>query len=651
MAISIVDVKNGLDARMKDADKKLNDLFSKYGVGEDVVGIDAKLAHAKFLAGSDADKRKEINEAVSKLRDELNLTNEGIVEDFNAMTDGARKDIKKLEDNIKETEEKYEKQLAEKENLENKIKDIDGEVALLNARKVELIGADGKGGTLAAEIENKRNETKKFDELTQKIKDNEKKMKENEAEIDKLKLEADDALNNGDQAKSDEIWAKINGLRGENTGLLKSNSDMKIEGEQIKANKAEIGKKITGIENEVASLDDNIKNKNEEKDHLQKNLNFLPKAADELKNLKDRYSKMREDYVKAVGEMEKSLNERGLKVKAKDLDVKEEDEPIVETPEDEKKEGKKDDGKEDKKEDNKNKKEDNTKTNAGGAPFVAGGPIQGENLPVVTPEQKKKANFDYIVGYSNDGIGLPSEDRLKRIQSELGGRDYEAMVNAFHELEKSPIGLTRDEKKQIKNMMEEDKDLLSNSIKDVDVDKLMDIFDTVGVKMDRSKVRDLHGSSFEGKEMLLDRIMNSKDGSSKHGIVNGFASMTSAEKGMWEDVINNYAKSKDTMTEEQRKEFEKYVLTPIKFGTLQLQSKELCQNKVSKFFSKIVGKDSKIADIRAAIANAELGQGEQLRSQTKSKNFTDDLRGGIVTDPPTREVPPRGDDDKSKGAR
>jgi hypothetical protein len=649
----------GIEKTIDDAQAKVDELFASYDIPKHITDNNDKLTYTLAKLGGDRAARDELRQKFEAAQKELDLTAKDMADDFISMNKLTNKYITEYENQIKASEEELKNR---KETLTDaNIKALEDEITSLTEKRKELVGDDGKGGKIAGELALAAKLKKELAELATRIKEIDKRLEE----INKRLAELDKEMENAKTPEEmEKISAERDGLISEQSSLLKEKKEKSLEQKDKKEEHNVCSQRITDISNESTELGAEITNKTSQKTKMVNDLRLLDVAEAKLKEVKDELDKQKAEYLKTLEETEKRLNDRGLNVKAerletaiepeekKDEEIKEEDELIVGAPED-KKGDEKTDGKENKDgKDNKENKEDKSKVKGcAGQVFepVSGG--QPENLPVITPEQRKQANFDYIIGYTNDGIGLSSEDRLKRIQSELGGRDYEAMIKAFNELKKSPIKLTKEERKKIKEVMAEDKKHLSETLKDLDVNKLTEIFDSVGIKMDKSKVKALHGSSFEGSEILLDRIMNSKEGQSNYGIVNGFASMTSKEKGIWENVVKNYSKVKDTMPEEQKADFEKYILTPIKFGTLQAESKEVCKGPVMRFFSKIGGEDTKMVDIRSAIAQADLPKGEEISSQTKAKSFADTLKNQTVKNPPEPEMENKSGEEKGRDAR
>lgn len=658
-------VLDGIEKTIDDAQAKVDALFASYDIPKHITDNNDKLTYTLAKLGGDRAAREELRSKFEAAQKELDLTAKDMADDFINMNKLTNKYITEYENQIKASEEELKNR---RETLtEANIKALEDEIAALTEKRKELVGDDGKGGKIAGELALAAKLKKELAELATRIKEIDKRLEE----INKRLAELDKEMENAKTPEEmEKISAERDGLISEQSSLLKEKKEKSLEQKDKKEEHNVCSQRITDISNEATELGAEITNKTSQKTKMVNDLRLLDVAEAKLKEVKDELDKQKAEYLKTLEETEKRLNDRGLNVKAerletaieseekKDEEIKEEDEPIVGAPEDKKDEQKdeKTDGKENKdSKDNKENKEDKSKSkgNAGQVfePVAGGQPDKSENLPVITPEQRKQVNFDYIIGYTNDGIGLSSEDRLKRIQSDLGGRDYEAMIRAFHELKKSPIKLTKEERKKIKEVMAEDKKHLSETLKDLDVNKLTEIFDSVGMKMDKSKVKALHGSSFEGSEMLLDRIMNSKEGQSSYGIVNGFASMTSKEKGIWEDVVKSYSKSKDTMSEEQKADFEKYILTPIKFGTLQAESKEVCKGPVMRFFSKIGGDDTKMVDIRSAIAQADLSAGEEIVSQSKAKSFADSLKNQTVKNPPEPDMENKTGEEKGRDDR
>lgn len=658
-----IEVLDGIEKIIDNAQAKVDELFTSYNIPSHITDNNDKLTYALAKLGGDRAAREELRNKFETAQKELDLTAKDMSEDFINMTKLANKYIIEYENQIKASEEelKNRKEALKEEN----IKALEEEITALTERKNELVGDNGKGGKIAEELALAAKLKKELAEIATRIKEIDKRLEEINTRLAELDKEMENAKTPEEMEK---ISAERNSLISEQSNLLTEKKEKSLEQKDKKEQHNECSQRITDINNEVTELTAEITNKNSQKTMMVNDLRLIGVAEEKIKGLKEDLVKQKADYLKTVDEKEKLLNDRGIDVKAERLpevleeneveqEVKEEDELIVDSTEENKEE--QDEQKveqEEKIEDNNENKEEKSKSKNKGNPGqvfeqFGGEPINAENLPVVTPEQRKKENYEYIIGYTNEGIGLSSEDRLKRIQSDLGGRDYEAMIKAFHELKNSPVKLTKEERNKIREVMTEDKKHLSETLKDLDVNKLSAIFDSVGVKMDKSKVKALHGSSFEGSEILIDKLMNSKQGQSNYGIVNGFASMTAKEKGIWENVVNSYAKAKDTMSEEQKAEFEKYVLTPIKFGTLQAESKEVCKGPVMRFFSKIGGEDTKMVDLRSAIANVDLSQDEETLSKTKAKSFADTLKNQTVKNPPEPDTKGKTDEEKDRDDR
>lgn len=656
-----LDVLDGIEKTIDNAQLKVDELFAPYDIPKHITDNNDKLTYTLAKLGGDRAAREELRSKFEAAQKELDLTAKDMADDFISMTKLTNKYITEYENQIKASEEELKNR---KESLkEENIKAIEDEIAALTERRKELVGDDGKGGKIAEELALAAKLKKELAELATRIKEIDKRLEE----INKRLAELDKEMENAKTPEEMErISAERDGLISEQSNLLKEKKEKSLEQKDKKDEHNACSQRITDISNEATELSAEITNKTSQKTKMVNDLRLLDVAEAKLKEAKEELDKQKQEYLKTVEETEKRLNDRGLDVKAERLPesvevdekeeekVKEEDELIVGAADENKDEQKENKEEKADKKDNKENKEDKSKSKGNAGQVVEQVVEQtgkAENLPVVTPEQRKKANFDYIIGYTNEGIGLSSEDRLKRLQSDLGGRDYEAMVRAFNELKKSPVKLTKEERNKIKEVMAEDKKNLSETLKDLDVNKLSEIFDSVGMKMDKSKVKALHGSSFEGSEILIDRIMNSKQGQSSYGIINGFASMTSKEKGIWEDVVKSYSKSKDTMSEEQKADFEKYVLTPMKFGTLQAESKEVCKGPVMRFFSKIGGEDTKMVDLRSAIAQVDLPKGQEIASQTKAKSFADSLKTQTVKYPPEPDMKNKNGEEKGRDER
>jgi hypothetical protein len=215
------------------------------------------------------------------------------------------------------------------------------------------------------------------------------------------------------------------------------------------------------------------------------------------------------------------------------------------------------------------------------------------------------------------------------------------MTKALNELAQSPIRLTRSEKKQLRSMIKEDRKTLAKTLSGLNQEKLTILLEMV----------DMDLSDKEIKALRLDSYKLDDSPSLQYGILDGFSGMTDKQKEIWRDAISKYGKVKDTLTQEQRDEFEQYILTPIKFGTLKNDVDRACQGRVARFFSKFGGVDTKLKDIKASIAEVELPVGEDIKSRSQAKSFTESLRSKTEKYPPEPEVRNNGDCNKDRDER
>ena len=579
-------IKDRLDA----ADQKFNEIFATYNIPVDITDRDAKLSFVLAEIGDEQVARKEFRDKNTEAKKNFALASESISEDFMNMTELGNKKIQKYAEAIKAAEKDYEKQKLLEETKKNKIVEIDAEIAGVNASKTEIQIriTEAKSNSVKAKDEAK--------ELTKKIAEAEAKITDIDTEIEKLN-EANRNTNDPDELKNNA--EKIASLQGQKTTLIQNRSELSTQHQDKETEKSGYEENIRSLKGDFLSLDSDVNDLSSQKNNLENELRLMPIVGEELRITKEEFEKKKEEYNKTVETMEKALTERGIDFKSRK----------PETPE-------KDNSKD-------NSKDKNTTVPGNGGGYGGGNgivtPPPASNLPAVTPEQKKRKNLEYITGYADNGVVLPSDDRLKRIQSELGGRDYEAMVKAFQELKESPVKLTRDEKNKLKEMMKIDQKNIAQTVKDVDPAKLTKLFDSVGIQMTELGLKGIHFLSYERPSKNDENY-----GTKEYGILDGFSSMTAPNKSKWEEVVKAYTKNKANMSPEEIIEFERCVMTPLKFGTLQEQTKEVCKNRFEKLFSR--GGNKQIADIRAAIAKAEVPEGEELSSTRKAKDFAESLK-------------------------
>ncbi|MDF2865455.1 MAG: hypothetical protein K0R72_264 [Clostridia bacterium] len=657
------EIINKMQERINVAEEKLNNLFASYNIPDDITDNNTKLAYVLAQIGDDQTARQEMNKNFEDVQKEVQLTSKNIEEDFINMTNIANARVEKYAALIKEAEESFNKKVAEKENNENKIKGLNDEIKTLNDRKIELQGADGKGGKIAEEKANSVRAKDEAKTLAKKIADIDAKIKEIDEKIKKLE-EAN--KNTNDPAELEKNAAEIASLQSERANLSKDRVELTSQYQAKEDEKSQYEANIRKLQNEVLDLDTEINAKAAEKNILENELRLMPIVGDELKQLKEEFEKQRQKYIDTVEATEKTLNERGINVKAAKIadlpEVEVAETPVVEGESVQENERVNVEGEDDpivgqqqvvggeepsNKEKNKSK---NSQQNNGYYYTQPGEPAKEETLPVVTPEDKKKEKLDYILGYSNDGVGLSSEDRLKRIQSELGGRDYEAMTKAFEELKKSPVPLTKEEKNKVKEMMKIDKKNLAQTIKDLDPSKLEKLIAAAGIDMDKSEIEALYRKSFEDQSFWGKANNGFKDfGEASYGVLDGFTQMSDKNQSKWQEIIKGYAANKENMSEDEIKDFEKYILTPVKFGTLQAQSRDICKNKFFKLFTPPTSR--KTEDIRSAISEVELPEGQDIVSRSKAKDFTETLRGQTETYPPNPERGGKSNEDRNKDGR
>jgi len=660
MAINDVEIERikKLQERITKADEKLNVLFKRYNIPDDITNSTIKLNYALSEIGDDQAVRDEFREKFALAQKEYEMTAKNIEEDFVNLTNIGNTRIERKAEILRSIEEDYNKKILEEENQKARITVLDEEIKNLDLRKTEILGPDGKSG-LMGEEKSKANKAKnEASKLARDIADIDAKIKEIDEKIAKLN-EANKNTNDPEELKKNA--AEIAVLQGEKGKLTIDREKLFNERKDKQKEQKEHEDNITNLEDEVRDINSQIVVKSTEKNTLENELRLAPMVAEELRKKKEAYEKDKEEYIKIVDETEKFLNESGINVKASRIAeepvIEETEEPVIDGADepiipgadepiipvaDEPVKPVKD-------EPVKPAKDETVKPGGNSTPndgqvYGQGEFSQGGNLPVITDEDRKRKNFEYIIGDSGDGLVLPSDDRLKRIQSELGGRDYEAMVKAFEELKKSPVKLTRDEKNKLKEMMKLDQKNIAQTVKDIDPAKLTKLFDSVGIQMSETGLKGLHFFSYERPSKDDDNY-----GTKEYGILDGFTSMTSTNKSKWEEVVTSYTKNKANMSPEEITDFEKYVMTPLKFGTLQEQTKEVCKNRFQKFFSK--GGNKQVEYIRAAIAKAEVPEGSELSSTRRAKNFAESLKNQTEPNPPLNDRENRTEDERNRNGR
>jgi hypothetical protein len=678
MAVDVIklaelDKIKGVQARLDAADQKVNDVFSAFNIPDDITDNSEKVSYALTEIGDNQTARTELREKNEAAQKEFALGNKSIEEDFIAMTNIGNKRIARYAEKMAVLEEEFKTKELESENKKNALIAINDEITALNNEKVEIQGLDGKGGKIGEEIAKANVAKDEASEIARQMKEIDKKIKEIDAKILKIK-EANKNTNDPEELKKNAEEIAV--LQGDKVNLKKERIDLSNKHIEKKNEQSEYSKNVTNLENDVLNLDSKIEAKDAEKDVIENELRLTPIVGDEIKQAREDFEAKKQEYILTVDSMEKTLNERGINVKAARLPeepivgaddpivvteadplivseadplivtqadpliVPEPDPLVVPEPDQNKKKNEKNENK-----DNKEK----TSTNSAPQNDVQFGPFQNEALPVVTPEEKKKANFDYITGYSDSGVGLSSDERLQRIKSEIGGRDFEAMVRAFEELKKSPSKLTKDEKTKLQELMETDQKNLAQTIKDIDGTKLEEICALAKCNISKKDLKSLYYYSFEAQNKNTEKL-----GKANYGILSGFKHMPANSKSNWEKIVTDFAKNKETMAPEDVATFEKYIITPLKFGTLNEQSKVLYQGPVKKLFSNFVvqfeGGNKLTEDIRAAIAKSEVPVGQKNNPNRKSQDFADCINQ-IEPNPPIHENGNRTEEERNKDGR
>lgn len=613
---------NEFENRVNKAEVDLADIFKTYNIPNDVTDYNTKLKYALSEIGDDVAARDELKKKFADAQKAYEDRSKSIKEDFVDMVQIFNENLEKIDKEIKAEEEILKRDEAEKVEKEDRLKVIDLEIKALDEDKLRIGGADGENGQVGEEKAKSAALKKEQTNITKEIQKIEAEILKIDQEIAKL----NEAMKNAkSQDEINKCSEDIAALEGKKSKFVSDKGELANQFQDKENLKREVEENIRNLKLEYSNKDSEISTKSTEKNKLESELRLLPSRGPELEKIKKEFESQKEEYQKAISKMQKLLADKGIDVKVE--------------------EGEK--GKDKDKQTEKDSSKEGKSQSNGGSYGPAGGPSQTQTLPVIKPEDKNKANLEYITGYSSDGVGLSSEDRLKRIQSDLGGRDYEAMVKALTELKKSPVKLTKEDKYKIKDMMQTDKKNLAQTIKDLDTDKLVDLFKSVGINMSPKELKNLNYYSFDQKDKDSEEY-----GNAGYGILDGFSNMSSDSKSKWEDVVKAYSKNKGNMSETEIKDFEKYVMTPLKFGTLHEQSKELYRNPISKAWSNFVvqlnGGTRSVEDIRSAIAEVELPEGEDIASRSKAKNFTETLRSQTQKEPKDTEYPPKTGEEKSR---
>jgi hypothetical protein len=588
---------DNFEKRITDAETQINNIFNGYNIPADATDYNEKYSYVLSSIGDDQNKRKvfkvKFNEAEKSFREKT----ASLKEDFIFLYKQGNKNLEKLAAEIEAEEEILKKDEAEKSDNEERVKSLITEIEELNIEKEKIGGTDKKGGQIGAEIAECRRLDKENDNFKKEIAAIEAKI----ADIQKEIADKNEKMKNA--KTKDEInqyFADISSLEGNIDKLNLDKGDLTTTLQNNYADKVNHENYIRDLERDYDGIVSQIGIRTSEKNGIDSQLRILSSRRPELDNMKKNLAGQVEKFDNTIEKLTKILSDKGIDVDLEEINK-----------EDSK-------GKEDKGE--KEDKKEKAQSNSGNGGGYGGGyntVTPKSDVPAVKPEDIKKKNYDYIIGYTDKGAGLTSEDRLKRIQSELGGRDYEAMIKAFTELKNSPIKLTRAEKIKLKETMLQDKKNLSENIKEINTDKIDELSRTVGIPMTKSELKGLYYYSYDDK--------------ANNGILGGFDHMPKESKTKWEQVVQAYGKKKDGMSSKDIANFEKYVMTPLKFGTLHQQAKELYRNPISKTLSNIVvqfqGGNKLVEDIRSAIAEAEVPEGQSLKSKSDAMKFSDELKG------------------------
>lgn len=193
--------------------------------------------------------------------------------------------------------------------------------------------------------------------------------------------------------------------------------------------------------------------------------------------------------------------------------------------------------------------------------------------PAVKQASRNLINFNYIIGYLGENERMTKTDAMNRFKCEEGGKEFDKLHRAFQELNASIIKPTIDERNYLSKYMKEERNFLDLTTSDSDYSKkFTELVSVVGVKLGKQG------------EKFCDLCFGSTNENS--GILAGFNGMKENELEKWQEIITAYGNKKGEMTEEQIVDFEKYIMTPTKFGLLNVESKKLCKSSLSRTFSK-----------------------------------------------------------------
>ncbi|MEG1705049.1 MAG: hypothetical protein RR290_00550 [Clostridia bacterium] len=246
--------------------------------------------------------------------------------------------------------------------------------------------------------------------------------------------------------------------------------------------------------------------------------------------------------------------------------------------------------------------------------------------PAVKQASRNRKNYNYIIGYLGEGERMNKEDAMARFKGEVGGKEFEKMQRALQELNASIIEPSHDEKVYLKKIMLEERNQMNLLTSDSDYAKNFEkLTSSLGISFGKKGFEKFYKESF----MDLDQGC---------GVLNGFSVMGTSCLEKWNKIIETYSKEKENMSEKQINEFEKYIMTPAKFGILHNQSKELCKNSIVKSVNRIknnyfkkhesIDEDSKLSEktalnnIRKSIIKIEV-------PEVKSQEFNDSLKDGV----------------------
>ncbi len=705
MAISNIELERiaRLNDRINKAGEIMDKLFEGYEIPADVTDFNVKLNYALSEIGDEQPRRGDFGKSFKEAQENYKMTQDNIKEDFISMTNLGNARIERTAKEIKDIQQKINSELGLEEERKAKIVAIDKQIKDFDVRREEIVGPDGKTG-LIAEEKAKANEAKNIASgYAKDIAAIDLEIKRIDEEIAKL-TEANSKTN--DKEILNKNTEEINRLFGEKNSKISERAELTKNRKDKQKEQRGHEEAIENLEGEVRNIDFEKNRLSTEKSIYENQSRLLPIYAEQLKKHLEEFEKHKSEYIKTVESTQKLLNEKGIDVKAAMIveepvvEVKEpvethepiagedelivgQDEPIkgsqepeteivepgegvieseeeIVEPEEEVIEPEEEIVQPEKKEKpavepekkekpvTEKRNDKNEKGNQNTTTYVPSNEVPNkEQLPAVTPEDKKKEHIKNVIGSS-------SEDRIKRLKD----GHYVDIVNDLKELNKRGVKLTKDEKKDIKNVFLEDKKFIAQSIRDIDLYKFEDILYSIGLKIsdnaDKKELKNLYKDSYEQKTLSQENGKNlDKYGNVNYGILAGFNHMDAHNKDLWIDISEKYAEAKPNMKEEEIEDFEKYVMTPLKFGTLQQQAKKMYTNPLKKVVSVVElqfqGGNKKFEDIRVALERLEpkkdikfvkVEDKDKMDKEEKNKfekevvktnNFTDDLKKDVNT--------------------